>query len=241
MTVKEIAELCGVDERTVLRWAHKAAEKASPAADILSAETISPEERRIAQSIKEKLESSGHGFSADYDLRETLSTIGDGGKNKTLSALLEENAANKERLATESNYEGLLKDIERLIDGKIQAALAPVIVQNEQKRLPSPPELPDGDKIRAFVGKYLEITGRGAHFITLDDAFTLYQRETGDGIPRNILSYQMLRAYPVLAEKMRKVEHRMEKVITGCRPQERLTTNGTMFCMDTHYKVMFDD
>jgi hypothetical protein len=91
------------------------------------------------------------------------------------------------------------------------------------------------------VGKYLEITGKSAHFITLDDAFTLYQRETGEGIPRNILSYQLLRAYPVLSEKVRKVGNRREKVIAGCRPQERLMTNGSLFSMETHYRAMFDD
>jgi len=59
MTVKEIADLCGVDEHTVIRWAHKAAEKASPIAHLFSTETITPEEKRIAESIKTKLKQSG--------------------------------------------------------------------------------------------------------------------------------------------------------------------------------------
>jgi hypothetical protein len=40
---------------------------------------------------------------------------------------------------------------------------------------------------------------------------------------------------------MRKVENRREKVITGCRPQDRLLEDGKMFSMDNHYREMFAD
>jgi hypothetical protein len=215
MTVKEIAKAVGKDERSVQRWIQKLLDdKMSLRNDVLN-DKIS-----LRNSIKEKAEHSSPERPADYTFEETLLII-EAGMGKNAAGVYRASAANAQT-PPENNYTALLKDIERLMDAKIQAALAPVVAQNEQKRLPSPPELPDGDKIRAFVEKYLEITGRDAHFITFDDAFTLYQRETGDGIPRNILSYQLLRAYPVLSEKVRKVEYRREKVITGCRPQERL-------------------
>jgi hypothetical protein len=241
MTLKEIAELSNTHEKTVLRWAQKLGAICTD----LSAK-CTENERAVFTNISLKLtEAQKTKKPADFILEETLAIIEKGGKNKTLAALLAENVANKERLTAINNRD---IDLDRLIDGKIQLAmdkleekLTMLAIQNEQKRLPPPPELPDGDKIRAFVGQYLEITGKGAHFITLDDVFMLYQRETGDGIPRNILSYQLLRAYPVLSEKMRKVEYRMEKVITGCRPQEGLLMNGKLFSMDAHYKAMFDD
>lgn len=251
MTVKEIAKSVGRSEDSVQRWIKKIIDQLQntvgeqPQNAVGSSEKIS-----LVSSIKEKAGSKDSLHPADYTFEETLLII-EAGMGKNASGVYRASAVNTQ-IPPESGYESLLKNIERLveakskdiehlIDAKIQAALVSVIAQNEQKQLPPPPELPDGDKIRAFAGKYLDITGKDAHFITLDDAFTLYQRETGEGIPRNILSYQLFRAYPVLSEKMRKVEHRREKVITGCRPQERLATNGALFSMDTHYKAMFDD
>jgi hypothetical protein len=83
MTVKEIAELCGVDERTVYRWAE--------AGDILS------------PGLSKKLEKAGHGVSADFTLDETLAIIGEGGGNKTLASLLADNAATKNALAAQTD------------------------------------------------------------------------------------------------------------------------------------------
>jgi hypothetical protein len=245
MTVKEIAKAVGKDSTVITRWIQKIVHPnfldvhpKNLDVDMQNA-GVDLKKLDVVNSIKLKAGNKDPHNPADYTFEETLLII-ETGMGKNAAGVYRASAANAQT-SPENNYTALLKDIEHLMDAKIQAALAPVIARNEQKRLPPPPELPDGDKIRAFVEKYLEITGRDAHFITFDDAFTLYQRETGDGIPRNILSYQLLRAYPVLSEKVRKVEHRREKVITGCRPQERLILNGAMFCMDVHYKVMFDD
>jgi hypothetical protein len=239
MTVKEIAKAVGKSELSVQRWIKKIVDQPQNTDDQLHFEVGRNDKMKLVNSIREKAGSKDSIHPADYTFEETLLII-EVGLGPNAAGVYRASASNAQ-MSSENNYEALLKGIERLIDAKIQAALSPLAAQNEQKRLPPPPELPDGDKIRAFVGKYLEITGRGSHFITLDDAFTLYQRETGDGIPRNILLYQLLRAYPVLSEKTRKVESRREKVITGCRPQERLIMNGAMFCMDAHYKTMFDD
>lgn len=72
MSVKEIAELCNVDERTVQRWANIAADKMS--------------------SVGDKMSAAGHGKAALYGLPEVLAIVRAGGK-ATLAALLEENAA----------------------------------------------------------------------------------------------------------------------------------------------------
>lgn len=74
MTTKQIAELCGVDESTVLRWAKKASSK--------------------MPSIREKLEAAGHGTPALFALEEAveLSRVG---KGDTFAELLIENAGRK--------------------------------------------------------------------------------------------------------------------------------------------------
>jgi predicted transcriptional regulator len=92
MTIKEIADLCGVDERTVLRWAHRL-EKIDPNNLTQSAEKISAARfLQIVKDIKEKLENAGHGIPADFTLEETITIIGKGGENETLASLLSENA-----------------------------------------------------------------------------------------------------------------------------------------------------
>jgi transcriptional regulator with XRE-family HTH domain len=66
MTVKEIADLCGVDQSTVWRWAQK---------DNLL---------HFAKGIIEKLEEARKSGKdpADFTLDETLAIIGEGGGNK---------------------------------------------------------------------------------------------------------------------------------------------------------------
>jgi hypothetical protein len=82
MTIKEIAELCQVRRRTAERWAHKVTD--DPELDF--------------PGLAEKLERGAPETPSDYTLDETVAIIGQGGGNKTLAALLAENAANKEAL-----------------------------------------------------------------------------------------------------------------------------------------------
>jgi hypothetical protein len=86
MTIKEIAELCGVDQSTVWRWAQKD--------DLL----------HFAKGITEKLEEARKSGQdpADFTLDETLAIIGEGGKNKALASLLAENAVTKNALMVQS-------------------------------------------------------------------------------------------------------------------------------------------
>lgn len=81
MTVKEIADLCGVKRRTVELWIGK---------DDFLSENIS-----LRKSIRDKLEQGSPENPSDYTLEETLAIIGDGGGNKTLASLLADNADSK--------------------------------------------------------------------------------------------------------------------------------------------------
>jgi predicted transcriptional regulator len=84
MTIKEIAELCGVDQSTVWRWAQKD--------DLL----------QNAKGITVKLEEARKSGKdpAAFTLEETLAIIGEGGNNKALASLLKENAENKDKLVS---------------------------------------------------------------------------------------------------------------------------------------------
>ena len=76
MTAKEIAELCGVEDRTVRNWCH--------------GERFLKENFSLRNAIVEKLSNGSPEVPADFSLEETLAIIRDGGKNETLAALLEE-------------------------------------------------------------------------------------------------------------------------------------------------------
>lgn len=75
MTVKEIAELCGVEDRTVRNWCH--------------GERFLKENFSLRNAIVEKLSNGSPEVPSDFLLEETLAIIRDGGKNETLAALLE--------------------------------------------------------------------------------------------------------------------------------------------------------
>ena len=90
MTIKEIAELCGVDDTTILRW------------------TRNISDCKMQSDIKSKLKKSGHGIASDFSLEETLAIISDGGGNKTLAALLEENHSLEAQKALKTHENSLL-------------------------------------------------------------------------------------------------------------------------------------
>ena len=75
MTVKEIAELCGIEDRTVRNWCH--------------GERFVKDNFSLRNAIVEKLSNGSPEVPADFSLEETLAIIRDGGKNETLAALLE--------------------------------------------------------------------------------------------------------------------------------------------------------
>ena len=66
MTVKEIAELCGVDKTTVYRWVEHD--------NFLSCKM------QLRKSILEQIQNGSPEVPADFSLEETLAIIRDGGK-----------------------------------------------------------------------------------------------------------------------------------------------------------------
>jgi uncharacterized protein YjcR len=102
MTIKEIAELCGVEPRTINNWVHKIADD--------------PGKNFQGLAVKlEEAEKSGKD-PADFTLDETLAIIGEGGKNKALASLLAENAANKNTLKVQNE---VFKEIRAVLDEAI--------------------------------------------------------------------------------------------------------------------------
>lgn len=116
MTVKKIAELCGVDRTTVLRWVYKL----NP---VQNAQGSNPGQNaqghsgNFYQGIINKLEEAEKSgtTAANLTLDETLAIIGEGGENKALASLLAENAANRNAIAVRSNDPGRLDRIEKAI------------------------------------------------------------------------------------------------------------------------------
>ena len=84
MTIKEIADLCGVDETTIARW--------------IRGERFLNCKMQLRNGIMEKLDRGSPEHPSDYNLEETIAIIGEGGGNKTLASLLAENAANKDAI-----------------------------------------------------------------------------------------------------------------------------------------------
>jgi len=82
MTIKEIAEVCGVDERTVQRWVGSVSDKMS--------------------SVSDKMSSSSPMYPARFSLDEVLAIIRAGGR-ATLADLLADNAARTAALPAPEN------------------------------------------------------------------------------------------------------------------------------------------
>ena len=117
MTIKEIAELCGVNETTVLRWIRRE--------DFLNCKMQLRNSNEdflnlnfgLRNRIREKLENGSPENPSDYDLEETLAIIGDGGKNKTLAALLAENAQNKDAITVSNGVPAQIGQLTARLDG----------------------------------------------------------------------------------------------------------------------------
>lgn len=107
MTIREIAEIANVDERTVRRWVERAADK-------------SPGSPGKMPSVADKMSAAGHGIPARFTLDEVIAIIRAGGRTM-LADLLLDNARrhgaglnlNPETLEVVSEYGGvqqLVKD-----------------------------------------------------------------------------------------------------------------------------------
>jgi transcriptional regulator with XRE-family HTH domain len=162
MTIKEIAELCGVDRRTIERWAHK----------------VSNDPGQNAQGLAEKLEQAKKSGKdpADFTLEETLAVIGEGSGNKTLAVLLAENASNKNALIriekTKAGIEQYLTEYKALVQETINNVL-PGSEISSVKRLYARYDLTTGGRV------YVIKAGGNIHeLLFYDRAGTLCARTT---------------------------------------------------------------
>jgi hypothetical protein len=161
MTIKEIAELCGVDQSTVNRWIHDPACK-------------------MQAGILEKLEKSGHGISADFTLEETLTVIGEGGKNKALASLLAENAANKDALTTQKKPDLIPQAIENAIQMAVEKAIQDklaffLLPSARKKAVKLTREEEIRQEVAAFAEKCLEFTENWFNIVKEQDMYVLFK------------------------------------------------------------------
>lgn len=184
MTTKQIAELCNVNESTVLRWAKKAAEK--------------------TPSIRQKLEASGHGTPALFSLEETIATV-ETGRGATYSALLQENAALKLQSPDGKMQAGHTDDrlgrLETMVAALVGAVaeIVPVLrgasppARPAQSALPPPAELWPRDALRKIVDGWARSHGRD-----FQGAWAGLYREYGYRYHRDIVRAAKNRGQPVL-------------------------------------------
>ena len=150
MIIKEIAEICGVDERTVQRWVVQASDKMSGLSD------------KMSQAVQTKK-------PASFTLPETLAIIRAGGR-ATLADLLSENADRRQATALPPpnvNY----TEIATAVASAVTAAMTPLIrelrtptrqVGSRQATLALPAATPDGE--------YYTIKGYGSmHGVTVNN------------------------------------------------------------------------
>jgi hypothetical protein len=162
MTVKEIAELCGVDETTVQRWVKKISDC------------------KMQSELSERLTNAGHGIPADFTLDETLAIVRAGG-NDTLANLLAENAKNRDALAVRAgNFPipeaFLMAFIEKAISQAIGEKLAFLSKSDVRKRLSKADRDEEiRQEVAAFVEKHLEFTENWRDVLKECDMYVLFK------------------------------------------------------------------
>jgi DNA-binding transcriptional MerR regulator len=128
MTIKEIAELCGVEVHTVRNWINK--------------DDFLRENFTLRNNIKKKLEDGSPECPSDYNLGEVLEIISEGGGNRTLAALLAENAVNTNAVKTANPFP--MQRTEELIE----------LMRQFKKRLEDPKEAAYKE-LEAFISRNL--------------------------------------------------------------------------------------
>jgi len=129
MTIRQIAETCGVDERTVQRWTRAATDKMS--------------------SIGDKMSSSSPMHPACFALEETIAIIRAGGRS-TLADLLLENANGRQTTSTD------ISEVVRLTVREMVPAMTAAFVA-AMKQIPGGGSLPqiesDYFSIKGYAAK----------------------------------------------------------------------------------------
>ena len=196
MTIKEIAELCGVDDTTILRW------------------TRNISDCKMQSDIKSKLKKSGHGIASDFSLEETLAIIGDGGGNKTLAALLEENSKNKNALSIAGSGNGAVQILNKFNDRLEWIEKALEDIKKGQLRVSAQPEINDPKTAMLyFGGKFLEITGKDSNYVEVQTLFKIFKGMFKVEIDSHKFMYELPLAFPEIRLDTRR---KYKALFRGC-------------------------
>lgn len=197
MKIKEIAELCGVDDTTILRW------------------TRNISDCKMQSDIKSKLKKSGHGIASDFSLEETLAIIGDGGGNKTLAALLEENSKNKNALSIAgSSGGGAVQILNKFNDRLERIEKAITDIKKGQLQISAQPEITDPKTAMLyFGGKFLEITGKDSNYVEVQTLFKIFKGMFKVEIDSHKFMYELPLAFPEIRLDTRR---KYKALFRGC-------------------------
>ena len=200
MTIKEIAELCGVEERTVRNWCH--------------GKRFLRENFSLRNVIVKKLEKGSPEKPSDFALEETLAIIGDGGGNKTLAALLEENSKNKNALSIASSGSGAVQILNKFNDRLEWIEKALEDIKKGQLRISAQPEITDPKTAMLyFGGKFLEITGKDSNYVEVQTLFKIFKGMFKVEIDSHKFMYELPLAFPEIRLDTRR---KYKALFRGC-------------------------
>ena len=200
MTIKEIAELCGVEERTVRNWCH--------------GKRFLRENFSLRNIIVKKLEKGSPEKPSDFSLEETLAIIGDGGGNKTLAALLEENSKNKNALSIAGSGGGAVQILNKFNDRLERIEKAITDIKKGQLQISAQPEITDPKTAMLyFGGKFLEITGKDGNYVEVQTLFKIFKGMFKVEIDSHKFMYELPLAFPEIRLDTRR---KYKALFRGC-------------------------
>ena len=200
MTIKEIAELCGVEERTVRNWCH--------------GKRFLRENFSLRNIIVKKLEKGSPEKPSDFSLEETLAIIGDGGGNKTVAALLEENSKNKNALSIAGSGSGAVQILNKFNDRLEWIEKALEDIKKGQLRISAQPEITDPKTAMLyFGGKFLEITGKDSNYVEVQTLFKIFKGMFKVEIDSHKFMYELPLAFPEIRLDTRR---KYKALFRGC-------------------------
>lgn len=169
MTIKEISELCGVEPHTIRNWINR--------------DDFLKENFTLRIAIKEKLEKGAPETPADFDFNETVEIISEGG-NKTLAALLRENAANKDALAVQGGNNPI-------------AALVglPALLERIKGRLDDPREAAYRE-LEEFVKRTITTEESPIHKEYLIRLYHAYKKEVEKPLDKHVFMHKIAMDHP---------------------------------------------
>ena len=173
MTIKEIAELCGVDKSTVHRW--------------LEHERFLSCEMQLRNSIKEKISNGSPENPADLTLEETIAIIRAGG-NETLAALLMENAANKDALTASNGPPSARID-------RLAAAVFQLVARQSQQEVAKDPREGQFADLEKYVRDTLE-PNRVKYKVFVYNLYRDYIKKVENPLSMHVFMYKIAMEHP---------------------------------------------